>query len=137
MGLGNGRYDGRTMTKPAYKILSLVRKHLASELIDFGYISKFESGFKSQLFQVESVRKKWKIKLFGHGESTYIGEFTLNEDENSFSANYSFKRTTDTNHVPRSNWRAARKFKDDWRRESLEKKLGKKIISDIGYKKLR
>jgi hypothetical protein len=80
------------------------------------------------------VGERWKRRLFGHGESKYIGEFTLKEHEDSFSVDYAFKRTTDTNHVPRSNWRAARKFKNDWKKESLEKKIGKKIISDARYK---
>jgi len=95
MGLVSGGYNNQHMTKPFYKILSRARKKLLKENIDFGYISKNNNGFRSQLYAFESTSSRLKQRLFGKGNSTYVGEFYLSENDETFDMNIKLKNSFD------------------------------------------
>lgn len=95
MGLASGGYNGQHMTKPFYKILSRARKQMLKDNVDFGYISKNNDGFRSQLYQFESSLSRWKQRLFGKGNSQYVGEFYLSKQDEEFDVNVVWKREID------------------------------------------
>ncbi len=87
MGLASGGYNGRHMTKPFYKILSKARRNMLKNNIDFGYISKNNDGFRSQLYQFESYLSILKRRFIGSGKSKYFGDFTISKKDEDFEIN--------------------------------------------------